>query len=122
MVNGRDYPDFWYSCFYIRPVRIRMASIYHETFFYYSWDLFYFRWYRFVSVEDRTISNIGVERDWIKPARSALVFPSPSRRALDRKVFTGLLLRAAWHSLRELLGDSRWLGALPGAIGVFQSW
>ncbi len=40
----------------------------------------------------------------------------------NRKVFTGLMLRAAWHSLRELLGDRRWLGALPGAIGVFQSW
>jgi hypothetical protein len=32
------------------------------------------------------------------------------------------MLRAAWHTLRELLGDGRWLGALPGAIGVFQSW
>jgi len=32
------------------------------------------------------------------------------------------MLRAAWHSLRELLGDRRWLGALPGGIGVFQSW
>ena len=40
----------------------------------------------------------------------------------NRKVFTGLMLRAAWHSLRELLGDCRWLGAFPGAIGVFQSW
>ena len=40
----------------------------------------------------------------------------------NRKPFTGLMLRAAWHSLRELLGDQHWLGALPGAIGVFQSW
>jgi len=40
----------------------------------------------------------------------------------NRKVFIGLMLRAACHSLRELLGDRRWLGALPGAIGVFQSW
>jgi len=40
----------------------------------------------------------------------------------NRKRFTDLMLRAAWHSLRELLGDERWLGALPGAIGVFQSW
>jgi len=40
----------------------------------------------------------------------------------NRKRFTDLMLRAAWHTLRELLGDERWLGALPGAIGVFQSW
>jgi hypothetical protein len=40
----------------------------------------------------------------------------------NRKLFTGLMLRAAWHSLRELMGDRRWLGAFPGAIGVFQSW
>ena len=40
----------------------------------------------------------------------------------NRKVFTGLMLRGAWHSLRELMGDRKWLGALPGAIGVFQSW
>jgi len=32
------------------------------------------------------------------------------------------MFRAAWHTLRELLADLRWLGALPGAIGVFQSW
>jgi hypothetical protein len=40
----------------------------------------------------------------------------------NRKLFTGLMLRSAWHSLRELLGDWKWLGALPGAIAVFQSW
>ena len=40
----------------------------------------------------------------------------------NRKLFTDLMLRAAWHSLRELLGDDRWLGALPGTIAVFQSW
>ncbi|MFH1638779.1 MAG: transposase [Chloroflexota bacterium] len=40
----------------------------------------------------------------------------------NRKVFTDLMLRAAWDSLRELLGDERWLGAFPGALGVFQSW
>ena len=40
----------------------------------------------------------------------------------NRKLFTDLMLRAAWHTLRELLADPRWLGALPGAIGVFQSW
>ena len=40
----------------------------------------------------------------------------------NRKLFTGLMLRSAWHSLRELMGDRKWLGAFPGAIGVFQSW
>ena len=40
----------------------------------------------------------------------------------NRKIFTGMMLRSAWHSLRELMGDHRWLGAFPGAIGVFQSW
>ena len=40
----------------------------------------------------------------------------------NRKRFTDLMLRAAWHTLREVLGDERWLGAFPGAIGVFQSW
>jgi hypothetical protein len=40
----------------------------------------------------------------------------------NRKRFTDLMFRAAWHTLRELLADPGWLGALPGAIGVFQSW
>jgi len=40
----------------------------------------------------------------------------------NRSRFTDLMFRAAWHTLRELLADLRWLGALPGAIGVFQSW
>lgn len=40
----------------------------------------------------------------------------------NRRRFTDLMLRAAWHTLRELLGDGRWLGVFPGAIGVFQSW
>jgi hypothetical protein len=40
----------------------------------------------------------------------------------NRQRVTDRLFRAAWHTLRELLGDRRWLGALPGAIGVFQSW
>ncbi len=40
----------------------------------------------------------------------------------NRKRFTDGMLRAAWHTLRDLLGDRRWLGALPGALGVFQSW
>jgi hypothetical protein len=40
----------------------------------------------------------------------------------NRKLFTGLMMRAAWHSLRELLLDWKYLGAFVGAIGVFQSW
>lgn len=40
----------------------------------------------------------------------------------NRRAFTGRMLQAAWHSLRELLRDKKWLGVLPGAIGVFQSW
>ncbi len=34
----------------------------------------------------------------------------------NRKLFTSLMMRGAWHSLRELLGDWKWLGGLPGAI------
>ena len=40
----------------------------------------------------------------------------------NRKRFTDLMMRGAWDNLRELLGDEKWLGALPGAIVVFQSW
>ena len=39
----------------------------------------------------------------------------------NRKVFTNLMMRGAWHSLRELLQDVKWLSALPGAVAVFQS-
>jgi hypothetical protein len=40
----------------------------------------------------------------------------------NRRLLTNLYFRAAWHSLRELLADPHWLGALPGVVGVFQSW
>jgi hypothetical protein len=40
----------------------------------------------------------------------------------NRKLFTSLMMRAAWHSLRELLLDWKHLGGLVGAVGVFQSW
>ena len=40
----------------------------------------------------------------------------------NRKLFTNLMMRAAWHSLRELLADWKYLGALAGAVAVFQSW
>jgi hypothetical protein len=40
----------------------------------------------------------------------------------NRKLFTRLLMRAAWHSLRELLLDWKYLGGLAGAVAAFQSW
>ena len=40
----------------------------------------------------------------------------------NRRYFTNLMFLAAWHCLKELLGDSKWLGAQVGVIGVFQSW
>lgn len=40
----------------------------------------------------------------------------------NRKQFTNLMMRAAWHSLRELLLDWRYLGGLVGAVAAFQSW
>lgn len=40
----------------------------------------------------------------------------------NRQLFTTLLFQAAWHSLKELLADPKYLGALPGAIASFHSW
>lgn len=40
----------------------------------------------------------------------------------NRRLFTGLMIRAAWRSLRELVLDWKYLGGLPGAVAVFQSW
>lgn len=40
----------------------------------------------------------------------------------NRKLFTGLLMLAAWRSLRELLLDWKHLGGLVGAVAAFQSW
>jgi hypothetical protein len=40
----------------------------------------------------------------------------------NRPEFTHLMFRAAWRSLHSFFTDSRWLGGLPGAIAVFQSW
>jgi len=40
----------------------------------------------------------------------------------NRKLFTNLMMRAAWHSLRELLLDWKHLGGLVGAVAAFQSW
>jgi hypothetical protein len=40
----------------------------------------------------------------------------------NRKLFTNLMMRASWHSLRELLLDWKYLGGLVGAVSAFQSW
>lgn len=76
-----------------------------------------------------TETELWLERQSAKELRCPhhqVVFTSPdSLRILwrwNRKLFTNLYFRAAWHSLRELLADPRWLGALPGVIAVFQSW
>lgn len=76
-----------------------------------------------------TETELWLERQSAKELRTAhhqIVFTSPADlRELwrwNRKLFTNLYFRAAWHSLRDLLADPRWLGARPGAIGAFQSW
>jgi hypothetical protein len=76
-----------------------------------------------------TETELWLERQRAKElacAHHQVVFTSPDTlRPLwrwNRRRFTNLYFRAAWHTLRELLADPRWLGALPGVIGVFQSW
>jgi len=76
-----------------------------------------------------TETELWLERQSAKELRCPhhqLVFTSPdSLRTLwrwNRALLTNLYFLAAWHSLRELLADARWLGALPGVVAVFQSW
>ncbi len=76
-----------------------------------------------------TETELWIERQSAKELRCPhhqVVFTSPwDLRGIwhwNRRSFTGLYFQAAWHTLRELLGDERRLGGLPGAIGVFQSW
>lgn len=76
-----------------------------------------------------TETELWLERQRAKELRCAhhhVVFTSPDGlRVLwywNRRRFTNLYFRAAWHTLRELLADARRLGVVPGAIGVFQSW
>lgn len=76
-----------------------------------------------------TETELWLERQSAKEIRCPhhqVVFTSPASLQVlwrwNRRAFTTLYFRAAWHTLRELLGDKRRLGALPGAIGVFQSW
>ena len=76
-----------------------------------------------------TETELWLERQSAKElgcAHHQVVFTSPDTlRPLwrwNRKRFTNLYFRAAWHTLRELLADPRWLGAMPGVIAVFQSW
>jgi len=42
--------------------------------------------------------------------------------AYNRKTFTNLLFAAAWETLKELLADPKYLGALPGVLASFHSW
>ncbi len=76
-----------------------------------------------------TDSELWLERQCEKELRTPhhqIVFTSPAElRELwqwNRRLFTHLYFQAAWHSLRDLLADPKWLGACPGAIGIFQSW
>ena len=76
-----------------------------------------------------TDTELWLERQSAKELRTPhhqLVFTSPAElRELwqwNRKLFTNLYFQAAWHSLRDLLADPKWLGARPGVIAVFQSW
>ena len=76
-----------------------------------------------------TETELWLERQSAKELRCPhhqIVFTSPDSLRIvwryNRRLFTNLYFRAAWHSLRELLADPRWLGARPGAIAVFQSW
>lgn len=42
--------------------------------------------------------------------------------AFNRTVFTNLMFRACWETVRVLMGDPRWCGGVPGMLAVFQSW
>lgn len=74
-------------------------------------------------------TELWLERQLAKEIRCPhhqVVFTSPEELRViwywNRRLFTNLYFRAAWHSLRELLASRRRLGALPGVIGTFQSW
>ncbi len=76
-----------------------------------------------------TETELWLERQRAKELRCShhqIVFTSPDAlRTIwrwNRKLFTNLYFQAAWHALRDLLGDPRRLGVLPGVIAVFQSW
>ncbi len=76
-----------------------------------------------------TETELWIERQSAKELRCPhhqVVFTSPDTlRVLwywNRQRFTNLYFLAAWHALRELLADPRWMGALPGVVAVFQSW
>lgn len=74
-------------------------------------------------------TELWLERQLAKEIRCPhhqVVFTSPEELRIiwrwNRRLFTNLYFRAAWHSLRELLASPRRLGALPGVIATFQSW
>jgi hypothetical protein len=80
-----------------------------------------------------TCSFLPTER-WIHAQRSRLldcdyyhvVFTMPYQLhelwEHNRRQMTGLFFNAAWESLKELLADPKYLGAVPGVIAAFQSW
>lgn len=91
---------------------------------------------RFNSCKHRSCPVCGTcETDrWVKQ-QEALVLPGPYHQIVftmpdglhplwryNRVGFTNLLFKAAWESLQAFTSDPRWLGATPGAMGVFQSW
>lgn len=42
--------------------------------------------------------------------------------AYNRRDFTAMMFRASWETVRTLMLDPQWCGALPGMLSVFQSW
>ncbi len=40
----------------------------------------------------------------------------------NRARFTDLFFQAGWHTVRELLADARYLGALPGVLATLHTW
>jgi len=91
---------------------------------------------RFNSCKHRSCPVCGTcETDqWVRKQETR-VLPSPYHQIVftmpdglhplwryNRTGFTNLLFKAAWDSLQAFTSDPRWLGATPGATGVFQSW
>ena len=91
---------------------------------------------RFNSCKHRSCPVCGTcETDrWVKKQEER-VLPGPYHQIVftmpdglhplwryNRAGFTNLLFKAAWDSLLAFTRDPRWLGATPGATGVFQSW
>jgi hypothetical protein len=91
---------------------------------------------RFNSCKHRSCPTCGcVETErWIRE-QDARLLPGPYHQLVftipdqlhplwlyNRRLFTNLLFKSAWESVRAFTDDPRWLGATPGAIGAVQSW